>query len=226
MSLSPELNVRVQAQDQTCSHGSKRTLGEIRTSTARTEQDSPGHLDNTCKSIQPSVWLMQEGERGPYVCPFTFWNGTDTLHQTHSPSVTVLQMTDEGRTEDMDPSPILGGLGCSEKGRVFGTSFAVCWHFGAHSASGILGHHHWSGDLCISAGLLTIFDISDSSFVQISQVQSAVASSGAIPTQPGTQSSACHQLENHRPTGVNSEVTRGTLDHLTLWSDALAKRAH
>ena len=75
------------------------------------------------------------------MCPFTLWNGADTLHQTHPPSVTVLEMTDEGRAEDMDPSSILGGLGCSEKGRVFGTSFAIRWLLGAYSASSVLGHH-------------------------------------------------------------------------------------
>jgi hypothetical protein len=90
-------------------------------------------------------WIMRESEKGPYVCPFSFWNGTDTLHQTHSPSVAVLEMTDKGRAEDMDPSPILGGLGCSEKSRVFGTSFAICWLLGAYNTSSVLGYQHESG---------------------------------------------------------------------------------
>src|SRR5258706_2986217 len=80
--------------------------------------------------------------------------------------------------------------------------------------------------MCIIILLLTILDVSVSSFVQISQVQSAVACSSGTPTQPGAQSSARHQLKNNSLTGVNGEVTRGTLDHLALWSDALAKRAH
>ena len=87
-------------------------------------------------------WPMQGVGKESYVRPFTLWNRADTLHQTHPPAIAVLKMTDEGRTEDMDPSPILGGLGCSEKGRVFGTSFAVRWLLGAHSASSILGHHY------------------------------------------------------------------------------------
>lgn len=96
------------------------------------------------------VWLMWEGEKEPYMCPFTLWNGADTLYQTHLLPVAVLQMTDEGRAEYMDPSPILGGLGCSEKGRVFGTSFAICRLLGAHNASSVLGHRRGLGE-CASA---------------------------------------------------------------------------
>src|SRR5258708_24394398 len=70
-----------------------------------------------------------------------------------------------------------------------------------------------------------MFDASDSSFVQISQVQSAVASSGT-PTQPDTQRSAGYRCENHKLTGMNGEVTFCTLHHLALQSDTLAKRAH
>jgi hypothetical protein len=84
------------------------------------------------------------------MCPFSFWNGTDTLHQTHSPSVAVIEMTDKGRAEDMDPSPILGGLGGSEKSRVLGTSFAIRWLLRAYNTGRVLGHQHGS-DECAPA---------------------------------------------------------------------------
>ena len=74
--------------------------------------------------------------------PFSFRNGAGTLYQTHSPSVAVLEMTDESRAEDMDPSPVLGGLGCSEKSRVFGTSFAIRWLLGAYNTSSVLEHRY------------------------------------------------------------------------------------
>lgn len=119
-----------------------RTLDGTPTSTARTEQDIPGRLDNTCRSIQRLVSDNVGGCKEPHVCPFSFWNSTDTLHQTHSPSVAVLEMTDKGRAEDMDPSSILGGLRCSEKSGVFGTSFAIRRFLGAYNTSSVLGHQH------------------------------------------------------------------------------------
>lgn len=160
------------------------------------------------------------------MCPFSFWNSTDTLHQPHSPSVAVLEMTDKGRAEDMDPSSILGGLRRSEKSRVFGTSFAIRWFLGAYNTRSVLGHQHGSGE-CAPAWVYSQYSMSLTPhlcrFHRSSQPWLLLV---------GPQHNLVHRVQraiNWKTTdftGVNGEVTRGTLDHLALWSDALAKRAH
>ena len=159
------------------------------------------------------------------MCPFSFRNSTDTFHQTHSPSVAVLEMTDEGRAKNMDPSPILGGLGCSEKSGVFGTSFAVCWRLGAYNTSSVLGRQHRSGEWA-STQCCSQYSMSPTPRLCRFHRSSPPWLLLLGPQHNLVQNSARRQLKNNSLTGVNGEVTRGTFDYLALWSDALAKRAH